>query len=245
MPHGTQSCHVERTPHRPTATVDAADAALSATVPVVWGDSRQSGGGLRGQFSKLRHFRQHGGGDHGADPRDGVEPFGFVSEFGILRDQFGDGGITLFHLPLQSFAQVPELSEAESISVLLGMVAFDSQQLDELAAPLGEISQLLLLWRGRGAGGGLELRPVFGEHGGVNWIGLGALALGASEVADASGFHDADRDAGGVEDAHDGLFVAAGGFADDLGVGMNPQKLEQLRVSLVIVGQGMKAACEV
>ena len=71
--------------------------------------------------------------------------------------------------------------------------------------------------------GGLERCAIGRKHGGINGIGLGALALGAGEVADAASFNDADGQAGGVEGAHDGLFVTAGGFADDMGVGMAAQ----------------------
>jgi hypothetical protein len=90
----------------------------------------------------------------------------------------------------------------------------------------------------------LERRAVFGQHGGVNGIGLGALALGTGEVPDATGFDDADVDARGVENAHDGLFVAAGGFANEVRVGMRPQAFEQLGVTFGVIGHDMKTACE-
>jgi hypothetical protein len=113
-----------------------------------------------------------------------------------------------------------------------------------VAATLGEVSQLLLLERGRGGGRRLERRAVGGQHGGVNGIGLGALALGAGEVAHPPGFDNADRDARGVEDAHDGLFITAGGFANEVDVGMRPQMFEQLGVAFGIIGQEVKTACE-
>ena len=47
-------------------------------------------------------------------------------------------------------------------------------------------------------------------------ISLGALALGASEVPHATCFDHAQEDAGLVQGAHRGAFVATGGFADDL-----------------------------
>jgi hypothetical protein len=59
---------------------------------------------------------------------------------------------------------------------------------------------------------------VIHEDGGVNRIGFGALALGAGEVADASGFDDG-HGGGGVEGAHHGSFVTAGGFANNLRFG--------------------------
>ena len=62
---------------------------------------------------------------------------------------------------------------------------------------------------GRGAG--------FGD---ISGIGFGALALGAGEVPDPAGFQDADGEVGGLECTHDGLFVTAGGFTDDVGIGL-------------------------
>jgi hypothetical protein len=56
---------------------------------------------------------------------------------------------------------------------MLGMVAFHHQHLEELAATLGEASQLLLLGRGRGGGRRWERRAVSGQHGGIDGIGLG------------------------------------------------------------------------
>ena len=127
---------------------------------------------------------------------------------------------------------------------MLGMVAFHRQHLEELAAALGEAGQLLLLGRGRGGGRRLERRAVGGQHGSVNRIGLGALALGAGEITNPPSFDNADRDVCGVEDAHDRLFVTTGGFANEVDVGMRSQMFEQLGVTFGIIGQEVKTACE-
>lgn len=244
MPHGAQSRHVERAAHRPTPAIDASDAALPAAVAVVRGYARQRGSGLRGQLSEFRHFGQHGGRDHRPDAGNGLETFGFAGEFRVLCDECGDGFITLFDLSFQGFAELPPLAEAKGIGVMFGVVAFNDKQLDDLAAALGEIGQLLLLRRGWGGGGGLERRAIFGQHGGVNRIGLGALALGAGEVADAPGLDDADRNVRGMEDADDGLFVTAGGFANEVRVGMRPQVFEELGVTFGVIGEEVETASE-
>ena len=244
MPHGAQRRHVERAPHRATPAVDSADSVLAATVAVVRCYARQRGSGLRRQFSQFRHFGQHGGRDHRADAGNGLEPIRLVRQFRVLGDERRDGGIALFHLLFQGFAELPGLAEAEGIRVMLGMVAFHRQHLDELPATLGEVRQLLLLGRGRGGRRRLERRAVGGQHGGVNGISFGALTLGAGEVADTPGFDNADRDARGVENAHAGLFVTARGFANEVRAGMRPQAFEQLGVTFGVISQEVKTACE-
>ena len=100
-------------------------------------------------------------------------------------------------------------------------------------------------WGEAGArGSGLEQGAVFGQHGSVNGIGLGALALGAGEVADTSGFDDADGNAGRLQRAHDGLFVTAGGFANDVRGGMTAQVFEKLGVAFGVIGQEVETARE-
>ena len=44
---------------------------------------------------------------------------------------------------------------------------------------------------------------------------------------------------GGVEDAHDGLFVSPGGFTDDVGLGIRAQEFEDLGMAFGIIGQGV------
>jgi hypothetical protein len=82
------------------------------------------------------------------------------------------------------------------------------------------------------------------EDGGANRIGFGALALGAGEVADASGFDDGHGGGGGVAGAHHGLFVTAGDFANNLRLGIRAQKFEELGVTFGVVGQEVETAVE-
>ena len=127
---------------------------------------------------------------------------------------------------------------------MLGAVGFGGAGVDELAAALGQVRQLLL-GRGNGRrGGGLEGAPISGEDGRVDGIGFGALALGAGEVPDATRFEQTDGNIRRLEGTHDRLFVTAGGFADHMCVGMGAQELKQLRVSLGVIGQGVRTTCE-
>lgn len=55
-----------------------------------------------------------------------------------------------------------------------------------------------------------------GQHGGIEAVGLGALAAAASKVADLARVDDTERLASGVEAGEDGTFPTAGSFANDL-----------------------------
>src|ERR1035437_4694463 len=125
---------------------------------------------------------------------------------------------------------------------MLGVIAFADEQVDELAAALGQIGQLRLL--GRGGGGGLARRAVFGQHGGINGIGFWALALGGGEGTDAPGFDDADGNAGRLQGPHDRLFVTAGGFANDGRSGITAQAFEELGVAFGFIGQEVETTGE-
>ena len=57
----------------------------------------------------------------------------------------GDGFITLRDLFFQGFDELPGLARPERIGVMLGVVAFADEQVDELASALGHFGQLLLL----------------------------------------------------------------------------------------------------
>lgn len=158
MSDGAQGGHVKGVPGGAASAADVAQAALITTVAVVRRDARQGGGGLLGERAQFGHFGQHGGGDHGADAGNGIQPFGFAGQFRVLGDERGNGRVALFDLLVQGFTQLPGLAQPEGIGVMLGMVALGDEQLDELAATLGQLGQLLLLGRGRRRGWRLKRR---------------------------------------------------------------------------------------
>ena len=147
--HGAQRGHVECAADGSATAVDASDSALFATVTVIGSHPRQCCGRLPGEFSEFRHFREHRRGHDRTNARDGPEPAGFVRELGVGGNQGGDGFIALFDLFFQRAAQLPGLAETERIVVMLGMVAFVGEPLDELATAQGQVGQLLLLRRSR------------------------------------------------------------------------------------------------
>ena len=60
----------------------------------------------------------------------------------------------------------------------------------------------------------------------------------------ASGFDDGHGYGGGVAGAHHGLFVTAGGFANNLRLGIRAQKFEELGVTFGVVGQEVGTTVE-
>jgi hypothetical protein len=74
---------------------------------------------------------------------------------------------------------------------------------------------------------GLQGLAVGGEDGGINVIGLGALAGGPGEVPDAGGVQDADRKLGLMQRGDHVAFVTAGGFTDDMNPGLGGQEFKQ------------------
>ncbi len=243
--HGTQGRHVEGAADGPPSAADVAHPLLRTALAVAGGDAGQGGGRLGGEFSQFGHFCQHGGRDDRTDAGDGVQAFGFARQLGILGHQGGDGFIAWGHLLFQSFEELAGLAAAERIGVMLGAIALGGLGVDELAAARGQIGQALLLGGSRRGGRGREGFAVVGEHGGIEGIGLGPLALVPGEGADAPGFHDADGDVGRVEDADDGLFVTARGFAGEGSVGTGAQEFEEFGVTLGIVGQGVGTRVEI
>ena len=83
------------------------------------------------------------------------------------------------------------------------------------------------------------------EHGGINRIVFGTLALREREVPNLRRIDHAHGKGGGVERGDDRAFVAAGGFAHDLRRGMSAQELEHFGVALGVIGQGVRLASQV
>jgi hypothetical protein len=188
-------------------------------------------------LTEFGQFGQHGEGDHRADAGNGGEAAGFLRQPSIGRDEFGEQLITLGDLPGQRFEELPGLAEAQRVGLMFGVILLGDARLEQLPPPLRQVGQPLL--GGRGRGGGLERAAIGGQHGGINGIGLGAPTWHPGEVTDAGGFDDADGETGGVEGAHDRLFVTARGFANDVRPWSGAQAFDEVGMTCGIVGQGM------
>jgi len=125
---------------------------------------------------------------------------------------------------------------------VLGAIAFGNACLDELPAARGQFGQALLLLGGCWCGGGLHRLGESRKHSSVDGIGFGALPLGAGEVAYPACFQDGNQDVGGMENAHDRLFVAASGFTDDMNLGMGTEEFKEFGMTLGIIGEEEETA---
>ena len=240
MTHGTQGGHVEGTANRASTATDVAPARQVATVAIIRCHACQGSDGLRIKLSQFRQLGQYGRGDDRAHAGDGLQACGFVGQTGILRDELGEELVALIDLFFQQLLELAVLAHTERIGVMFGAVGFHGASVDELPPALGHICQPLLLDRKSGRWGGLKGGAIVGEDGGIDGIGFGALALGAGEIADSAGFQDADGEVGGLEHTHDGLFVTAGGFTDDVGVGVGTEEFEELGMTFGIIGHGVE-----
>jgi hypothetical protein len=240
VPDGAQSGHVKGTSHGSPATADVAYSSKLSAVAVIGSHSRQGGSGLRVKFSQFGQFGQHRGGHDRPYASDGLQTAGFLCQAGLFGNQGGDGLITLVDLFFEGFLELAGLADTEGIGVMLGAIVFGGTGVDELAAALGHIGQPLLVGRNCWRGRGLERGAITGEDGAINRVGFGALALGAGEIADPARFDNAHRDVRSLQSTHDRLFVAAGGFADDVGAWLGSEEFEDLGVTFRVIGQGVE-----
>jgi hypothetical protein len=245
MADGAQGGHVEGATHGASPATDMAPAFKFPAVAIVGGDARQGGGRLRVKFAEFGHFCQHGGRHDRTDTGDGFQPFGFPGQFRIGGNEGGDGLVTFIDLFFQQFEQLAVLAQAERIGVMVGAIGFHGAGMDELTAALGHGRQLPLLGRKPGRHFGFEVGAIVGEDGGIDGIGFGAPALGPGEVTDAAGFDDADGNIGGLKRQHDRLFIAAGGFTNDVRSAVRAQQFEELGMTFGIIGEGVETAGEV
>lgn len=96
-----------------------------------------------------------------------------------------------------------------------GLLPLADEDFQHLHPAANQFGQLLFEFGARCRGFGLQGLAVGGQDGSINVIGLGALAGGAREVADAVRQLPDDGHAGFMQCRDNVAFVTAGGFADD------------------------------
>lgn len=234
---GTECGHVEGCANVLSPTSNMAGALVVSAVAIVGSQARQCCCGFVGKGSQFGHFRQNGCCNDRPDSSNGIQAFGFVGQLGVCVDEIQDGFVARLDLSLQHAQELPVLSATERVGVVLCPIGFGHAGTDQLAAPTGQLGQLLLLSRGRRRGMRTQSHSKCGEDRRVYGIGFCPLALGAGEVTNAAGLNNGHRHACGVKDADSGLFVTAGGFANDLHLVKGTQQSEQLNMPFTVVGQ--------
>ncbi len=86
----------------------------------------------RSQFPQLRHLGQHQGCRGEGDAGDGIQPLHLLLQIGICGDQGHQGIITLADLFFQPGQQLAGLLLRKTILVMLGAVAFDVFEIQQL-----------------------------------------------------------------------------------------------------------------
>ena len=245
MAHGAQGRHIQGTANGTTPATNGTLPFLSTTVTIVGSYSCQSRRRLLVERSQLGHFSQNCKGDDLPDSRDCLQTVGLMGQLGVLGDECSNGLVALVDLFLQKLDQLPALAAGESVCVMFGVVMFHNQQANQLTATLRTVRQLLLLGRSLRERSGLEGLAILGQDRRINGVSFGPQTLGARKVTYPARFQDTDRNACGLEGTHPQLFITAGGFTNDLGMGISAQVFEQLDVAFTVIGQGVKTACEV
>ncbi len=152
------------------------------------------------------------------------------------------GVLDLSQVFFEHFDKSPVLAQTEGIAVMLRPVAFALEGVDEFITAVEQLSELetvLILWSERHW---LEIGAKAAQEPGVDGIALCQDAEGLGVTAHAQRLHEADGKAGLQGCAHQGLFIAAAGLADEVQpgrIGTAGKGLEQVANSGGGVGKAM------
>jgi hypothetical protein len=235
---GDEGGHVEGGAGGGPAVGDVSLASTGAAVVVVGGDAGEGGGLAALQGAEFGQDGQEGAGGGVAEALHEGEAPDFAVELGAGGLVPGDLGVELLEVFLEAGVEALGGFGDEGVAVVFMAVAFALEEILEFAAAGDEFGQALMGWVGHGIGRGLKASAVVGEDGGIDGVGLGEVAAGAGVVADQAGVEAADGDAGLVEGLEEEVFVAAGGFADDVDAG----DLREVAEELAVAGAGVVVA---
>jgi hypothetical protein len=149
-------------------------------------------------------------------PLDGRQSLHLGVEELVLLAQGNDAFVDRLDLCGEQLVDLLGAFEGEWQEVAMFAVAVSGAQFDQLLTTAAEFGEFLLCGRGGRRRPRLGRVGVGGNDRGVDPIGFAELAQRASVVADAMSGHDADEHASLVEGVDQALFVAAGGFHNDL-----------------------------
>ncbi len=144
IPAGSQSRHIEGSPHPGPSTPDHSFAPEAATVPIKRGNSHQGGNLVAAQSAQFRKISQQGDGHYPADPRDATQQVVLFSPEGTLPQGAFQVIIQVSQLLFQPADMVLN-SPMHQFSRGPQPILFGSKHLDHLVAPSQEGSQFLSL----------------------------------------------------------------------------------------------------
>src|SRR5579859_1641651 len=242
---GDECSHVEYPSDRSASATDAAASMPVTTFTRMRSQTGQCGSLAaveRAQFGQFGQYAQSGDGAHTSNGFELLHPF---IQPRRLRAQFLELDFNLRQIPFQTADQALSLTPQGWQGEPLGLESLGDEDFEHLYPTADQFGQLLFLWGTWCGRLGKQCLTVGRQDGGVNGIGLGALAGGAGEVPDTGGVQDADRNLGFMQCRDNVAFVTAGGFTDDLDSGLGGQKFQQPPVAGGGVGQVVEATGQV
>src|SRR5579859_3911987 len=242
---GDECSHVEYPSDRSASATDAAASMPVTTFTRMRSQTGQCGSLAaveRAQFGQFGQYAQSGDGAHTSNGFELLHPF---IQPRRVRAQFLELDFNLRQIPFQTADQALSLTPQGWQGEPLGLESLGDEDFEHLYPTADQFGQLLFLWGTWCGRLGKQCLTVGRQDGGVNGIGLGALAGGAGEVPDTGGVQDADRNLGFMQCRDNVAFVTAGGFTDDLDSGLGGQKFQQPPVAGGGVGQVVEATGQV
>ena len=238
LPREANRAHVEGAPDYGSAAANMALPLPRTALTGPGSQSRQSGGLLPIELAQFGHLAEHA---HGGQRADTVQLRQSI-DVGLhargasqgRREFFFHGGDLFF----QVFDQLGLLALGKAQSRVLGVLARAPELFLKLIAPLDQGAQFDEDRIRQRCGCGRERVAIGGQDGGIQGISFSAAALRQREVPDLGGIEDADRQIRCVESGYHGAFIAASGFANDVGAADGAQDFDQACVACGSVGQG-------
>ncbi len=224
---GDQGGHVKSPAHGWSASSDSSPPFPTTALA---GVRRQSGQGgdltsiERTQFGQFGEYTQS---RNGADARDGLEFLRSLMEQWVLLAESLKFFFDLLQICFQTTQQAFSLTAQAGEEELLGLLPLRHEQFQQLSAAANQFAQLLFHCRASRRGLGLQGPAISREHGGIDAIGFGALALSPGKVPNPGWIQNADGNASLLQYRDDVALVTAGGFTDDLGTGMSRQEFKE------------------
>jgi hypothetical protein len=146
-----------------------------------------------------------------------------------------------FQMTQQAFGLAAQGGQGEAV----GLLALGHHHLQKLFAAADQFAQVLLA-PGTGRGGRRSQRlAVIAQNPGIERIGFGTLALGASESTHTGRVEDADGEGGLMQGLEEVALITTGGFTDDVNPWDFGQEFKQSAMAGRSVGQIVKTTGQV
>src|SRR5215469_7718792 len=234
---GHQSGHIECASDGSPTTADGTASVPLSTFSGMWSQTCQCGDLTTIESSQFRQFGQYRTSRDSSHPFNGLQLLHTLSQQRLLGVQLLKLSLDLLQIFFQTAHQTLCLAAQGWQRQTLGLLTLCNQHLQQLNAATDQFGQLLFHCRTRRCSLGSEGLAVGTQGGRIDGIGLGALALGASEKADACRIKDTDRNGGLMQRVDEISLVTAGGFTDHVNSCELSQEFEQSAMAGGGIGQ--------